>query len=147
MSESMRKIWDNIFMLKAVITAIGSPDPSTQVGAVLVQGNTILSTGFNAFRPEDGISSEKYKDRPFKLKHIRHAEVACVENFGGSLTSDMTLYTTHFPCSRCAGFILTSGVKTVVTNQPTGEFLSRWAKSIGDAGVLFAENGIILREL
>ncbi len=39
--------WDTYFMLVALISTERSKDPRTQVGAVIVKNNRILSVGYN----------------------------------------------------------------------------------------------------
>lgn len=95
-----------------------SKDPSTQVGAVIVdENNRIKSTGYNGL--PNGISDDAInwnRSGEFintKYPYIVHAEVNAILNAKTDLTN-CTLYVTLFPCHECAKMIVQSGIKKVI---------------------------------
>ena len=134
--------WDKRFLDLAKLCGSWSKDPSTQVGAVIVDGNNrIVSIGFNGFPQGVEDSEERLVDRETKYDIIVHAEANALM-FANKSVEGCTLYTWPFPpCSRCAGLIIQSGVTRVVSVVHTGE---RWKKNFDLARQLFHEAGIIL---
>lgn len=133
--------WDKRFLELAKLVGSWSKDPSTQVGAVIVdENNRIVSVGYNGFprRVED---NDRLLDREEKYDIIVHAEVNALM-FANKSVERCTLYTWPFqPCSRCAGLIIQSGIKRVVSVVQQDE---RWKKNFELARQLFDESGIIL---
>jgi len=136
------KKWDTRFLELAKLVGSWSKDPSTQVGAVIVDDNNrIVSTGYNGFPRGIQDSEEKLFDREQKYAIIVHAEMNALA-FANKSVKDCTLYTWPFePCSRCAGMIIQSGIKRVVSVIHPDK---RWEKSFQTARQLFQESGIIL---
>lgn len=111
-------------MLKALVMAMRSKDPRTQVGAVIVsEDNREISSGYNGspkgFSDDDmpWLSSREEAD-PLKTKYpfVVHAERNAILNFRG-LNREFEgarLYTTHFPCNECAKEIATVGIREVL---------------------------------
>ncbi len=102
--------------------AIRSKDPSTQVGAVIVDDDGhILMTGFNGF-PAGVLETEERWERPAKYVRVVHAEMNAIGHCAkrGIATEGATLYCTHFPCNTagCARLIITAGIKHVVAGLP-----------------------------
>jgi dCMP deaminase len=102
----------------ALAVAKRSPDPSTQVGAVLVSSkNTIISTGYN--RPPKGISSCSMpwnrKGDPGKTKYewVIHAERSALNDAVIS-TKGGKCYVTLFCCHECAKELIEAGIKEVI---------------------------------
>lgn len=133
--------WDKRFLELAKLVGSWSKDPSTQVGAVIVdENNRIVSLGYNGFprRVED---NDRLLDREEKYDIIVHAEVNALM-FANKSVERCTLYTWPFqPCSRCAGLIIQSGIKRVVS---VVQHDKRWEKNFKIARQLFDESGIIL---
>ena len=118
---------DEYYMSLALLTSSQSEDPSTQVGACIVDTNgEIISTGYN--HPPRGWESRRFPwgndlnngKKNTKYPYIIHAEMdACARhNCEGA-----TCYVTLFPCTNCAKLLVESGVKKVVylhmyTNDP-----------------------------
>lgn len=117
-----------------------SKDPSTKVGAV-VRGNqpNKIAWGINGLPP--GIADdERLADREWKYGAIIHAEVNALNNawFPAS-----RLYSTHYPCVRCAADILSRRtVRRIITLAPEPAFASRWRASSEQARDLFEEAGL-----
>ena len=108
--------WDEYFMGIAVLSSYRSKDPSTQVGACIVnENNRIMSMGYNGF--PSGCSDDEFPwDRTgeeTKYPYVVHAEPNAILNSTVSL-KDATIYVTLFPCNECAKLIIQSGIKHVV---------------------------------
>ena len=106
--------WDSRFFEMAKVVASWSKDPSTQVGAVIVDDkNRLLSIGYNGFPRGIDDSSERYEDRELKYKIVVHAEENAILNATTSLEGS-TLYLTPLACcSNCVSRILQAGIKCV----------------------------------
>ena len=133
--------WDKRFLELAKLVGSWSKDPSTQVGAVIVdENNRIVSVGYNGF-PRGVEDNDRLFDREEKYDIIVHAEVNALM-FANKSLETCTLYTWPFqPCSRCAGLIIQSGIKRVVSVVQEED---RWKKNFELAVQLFEESGIIL---
>ncbi|XP_053191758.1 deoxycytidylate deaminase-like [Scomber japonicus] len=105
------------FMAVAVLTANMSQDPSTQVGACIVnQDNKIVGTGHNQMPKggEDMLPWERTGDDELKTKYlyVSHAELNAFMNSPD--VKDCTIYVTLFPCNECTKLIIQGGIKKVV---------------------------------
>lgn len=122
----MRPSWNDYFLKIAKVVSERSLDPSTKVGAVIVdENNRIVATGYNSlpqgvddsFWPLTRESEERQtSDSKFlvnKYNVITHAEANAIASSGCSLRN-CTLYCTLFPCNECAKLIITAGIKKVV---------------------------------
>lgn len=111
--------WDDYFMGVALLAAERSKDPSTQVGACIVdEDNRILSTGYNGF--PQGCSDEEFpwnrneNEGETKYKFVVHAELNAILNSRGKSLVNSRLFVTLFPCHECAKAIIQTGVKEVI---------------------------------
>ena len=111
--------WDEYFMGVALLASQRSKDPSTQVGACIVDGGKrILSTGYNGF--PQGCSDDEFpwnRDEALgetKYQYVVHAELNAILNASGKSLSGSTLYVGLFPCHECAKAIIQAGIKDVV---------------------------------
>jgi dCMP deaminase len=112
--------WDKRFMELAGFIAAWSKDPSTKVGAVIVdpRNKRIVSTGFNGFPFGVEDKAERLDDRSIKYEMVVHAETNALM-FAGTQASGCTLYVTPLPpCARCAVLIIQSGIRRVVSPTP-----------------------------
>lgn len=143
MNKSNREKWNKRHMDAAKLAASWSKDKSTKVGAVLVKGKRVRLMAYNGF-PEKIKDDERLDDRPTKYKLIQHAEKNaldyCSEN--GLKTKGLTMVVSTFPCSSCAGSMITAGIKRVVSVEPSEEFRTRWGEEIDFAKAMFAEAGV-----
>ena len=111
--------WDEYFMGVAMLSAQRSKDPSTQVGACIVNhDHKILSVGYNGMPTgcHDDLMAWEREGEPLETKYLYvcHAELnAILNNDGGSLKGT-TIYVTLFPCNECAKAIIQSGIREVV---------------------------------
>ncbi len=109
--------WDEYFMGVALLAAKRSKDPSTQVGACIVNANNvILSTGYNGF--PYGCNDDDFpwdrEGEETKYPYVVHAELNAILNAGGRDLKGAKVYVDLFPCNECAKAIIQSGIKEVV---------------------------------
>lgn len=137
--------WDQRFLTLAQTVASWSKDPSTQVGAVIVdEDRRLVSVGFNGFAKHVGDNPERYADRDTKMCLIIHAELNAILFAKRSLVG-CTLYTWPFPpCARCAGPIIQVGIRRCVAPAPPAQLAERWCNELEWAAVAFAEAGVLL---
>ena len=111
--------WDQYFMGLAMLSAERSKDPSTQVGACIVnEDNKIISVGYNGAPTgyDDDKNMSWERDGNFldtKYAYVCHSELNAILNSGVSVKG-CKLYVTLFPCNECAKIIIQSGIKEVV---------------------------------
>lgn len=111
--------WDEYFMGIAMLSAMRSKDPNTQVGACIVdQQNKIVGIGYNGFpigcsddilpweREAKNINDTKYP-------YVVHAEANAILNSTKDLHG-ARIYVGLFPCNECAKLIIQSGIKEIV---------------------------------
>lgn len=117
-----------------------SLDPSTKVGAVIVDDKKrIVSVGFNGF-PRGIADNDRLKDKGSKYEIILHAEINAL-SFAQRNLEGCTLYVWPLPpCSRCAAQIIQNGVSRVVAPLPPPD--SRWVQSVTLGAVMFDEAGV-----
>lgn len=109
--------WDKKFMGLANYIATWSKDPSTKVGAVIVNSDKrVVSLGYNGFpQGVDDSVVERY-ERPLKYKYTEHSErnaIFSAARLGVSLVG-CTIYCNYLPCADCARAIIQSGITRVV---------------------------------
>ncbi len=110
--------WDEYFMGIAYLSAMRSKDPSTQVGACIIdEDKKIIGIGYNGFpigSNDDEMPWGKEGDfLDTKYPYVVHAELNAILNSIKSL-KNCTIYVTHFPCNECAKAIVQSGIKKVI---------------------------------
>ena len=132
--------WDNRFLELAKLIGSWSKDPSTQVGAVIADDNNrILSIGYNGFPKGVEDSEKRLFEREEKYAIIVHAEANALM-FANKSVEGCTIYTWPFePCSRCAGLIIQSGIKRVVSVVHPEK---KWEKNFTISRQLFKEANI-----
>jgi dCMP deaminase len=137
--------WDEYFMGVALLSGRRSKDPSTQVGACIVNTqNKIVGAGYNGL--PSGCSDEDFpweKQGEFldtKYPYVCHAELnAILNNIGMDLTG-CRIYTALFPCNECSKAIIQSGIKQVIflSDKYDGSEVSIASKRMLDtAGVTY----------
>lgn len=134
--------WDMRFLDLAKHVASWSKDPSTKVGAVIVNdSNQVLSLGYNGFPRgvEDRMS--RYEDRETKLLFVAHAERNALDNAFVDVRG-ATLYTTLCPCNECAKSIVQKGIRRVVSYSPPYDIVLKF--NVGTTRILFREAGVEL---
>ena len=102
----------------AFLSGMRSKDPSTQVGACIIdKEKKIIGMGYNGFplgSSDDEMPWGKTGDfLDTKYPYVVHAELNAILNSIKSL-KESTIYVTHFPCNECAKAIVQSGIKKVI---------------------------------
>lgn len=110
--------WDEYFMGIALLSAKRSKDPSTQVGACIVnKEKKIVGLGYNGFPigcDDDALPWEREGDfLNTKYPYVCHAELNAILNSIKDL-SNCSIYVALFPCNECAKAIIQSGIREVV---------------------------------
>lgn len=111
--------WDEYFMGIAALSAMRSKDPSTQVGACIVNSEKrILSMGYNGMPrccSDDDFPWERDKaPLDSKYLYVCHAELNAILNCATGSVRGCTVYVTLFPCNECAKAIIQSGIAEIV---------------------------------
>lgn len=111
--------WDEYFMGIALLSSQRSKDPSTQVGACIVdEYNKIVGIGYNGFPigcDDDILPWGKDSDKPNETKYpyVVHAEANAILNSTKDLHG-ARMYVALFPCNECAKLLIQSGIKEIV---------------------------------
>lgn len=115
--------WDRRFMEMAEVISGWSKDPSSKIGAVVVNAERrILATGYNGFPRGIEDSDERLNNRDEKYPRIIHAEMNALMNalYNGVTVKDATLYVHGLPvCPACTKCVIQAGIKRVV--MPTAK--------------------------
>ncbi len=119
-----------------------SKDPSTQVGACIVDSNRrIVSTGFNGFPRGIADKYELLTEREEKYPRVIHAEVNAILFSYRDLTGCGLYVWPLAPCPRCAVVIIQVGISRVVAPEWDTEH-ERWGGDIALSAGLFDEAGV-----
>lgn len=135
--------WDEYFMSVAMLSAMRSKDPNTQVGACIVnQDKKIVGTGYNGFPIgcSDDVLPWGREGNPLQTKYpfVCHAELNAILN---SISRDLrgcTLYVVMFPCNECAKAIIQSGIREVIyrdNKYPDSDSVKASTMMLESAGV------------
>ena len=146
--------WDEYFMGLAHLSAMRSKDPSTQVGAVIVdQEHKVVGIGYNGL--PIGCSDDEFPwDREggmleTKYAFVVHAELKAILNSTRNLHG-CTLYVSLFPCNECAKAIIQAGIAELVyaddkyNGTPANLASRRMLTSAGVKMTPYRSNGRIL---
>lgn len=148
--------WDVKYLDLAKYVSQWSKDPSTKVGAVVVNWeNHQEFTGYNGF-PYDVLDlPERYNDRETKYKMVIHAEVnAILKALRAGMARGSTLYV--YPsfaipniCNECAKIAIQARIAEVVGCKPdkNDPRAARWAESISISKQMLDEAGITYRTI
>ena len=139
----------NLLKLRAVADAMASlsKDPSTQVGAIVVDDDAnILTTGYNGFPRGVKDHDYRYKDRDEKLKFVSHAEanaIAQAARLGAKLHGSTMILTSLYPCSNCAKLIIQAGIKKVYAPKMSRQERNfHWFQEAKISETMFNEAGV-----
>ncbi|KAM9477780.1 deoxycytidylate deaminase-like isoform 2-T4 [Clarias gariepinus] len=110
---------DVYFMAVALLFANKSPDPSTKVGACIVnQDGHIVGIGYNKMPDRCNTSFPWNRKSPDRLEtkypYECHAELNAIMNKTSVDVKGCTIYSTMFPCNECAKVIIQSGITGLV---------------------------------
>jgi len=110
--------WDQYFMGISLMSGMRSKDPSTQVGACIVnEDHRIVGIGYNGF--PRGVSDDRFsweRSGAFletKYPYVVHAELNAILNSTTKLDG-CRIYVTLFPCHECAKTIIQAGISQVI---------------------------------
>lgn len=144
--EQNRNKWDERFMEQAKLIASWSKDPSSQIGAVIVNDERrILATGYNGFPRGIADTEERLNNRDEKYPRIIHAEMNALMNalYNGVSVKDSTLYVYGLPvCPSCTKCIIQAGIKRVVIpaeKTDKGNWQEIWETQSSE---MFKESGV-----
>jgi len=137
--------WELRYLEMAKLVSTWSKDPSTKVGAVIVDSdNTVISVGFNGLPRRIQDTDQRLNNRDIKLKMIIHAEINAIITAKRPLNGT-TIYTYPFmSCSQCAGLIIQSGICRHISYKTNNE---RWKDSFDLALEMFDEARVIVNLL
>lgn len=140
-APSPRRSWDDFFLDMAALIASRSKDPSTKVGAVIVDmQRRVVSMGYNGFPRGVNDSQERLGDRTKKYPMTLHAEVNAILFAERELKGGTVIYIWPSPpCTRCAAMIIQAGIDEVVCPPPSKDMLSRWKEELDMAKELLNE--------
>ena len=140
--------WDEYFMGISLLSGMRSKDPSTTVGACIVdKNNRIVSIGYNGFI--NGCSDDDFpwdKEGEFletKYPFVVHAEQNAILNARGKSLEDCTIYVNLFPCHDCAKNIIQSGIKKVIYLEDK----YKDTDSIKASKMMFEKSGVVYSKL
>lgn len=146
-AEARERVWHRRFLKMAQLVASWSKDPSTKVGAIIVNHKRqVCGTGYNGFPRGIEDTDERLNDRPTKYALVVHAEANAILSATCADLDDFDLYVTHMPCTGCAKLIIQSGVGTVYVPLHTAT-LPTWSEEQEAAVEMLAEAEIILRHI
>ena len=134
------RIWHKRFQEVAEHISTWSKDPSTQVGAVIVNPDrVIVGTGYNGFARGVKDSTKRLNDREEKYPRVIHAEINAILNANGSVKG-CVLYTWPFPCCcPCSALVIQSGIKMVVSPK---DIPDRWKETVEMGMEMYKEAGV-----
>ena len=125
--EEIRKSvlsWEGYFMGIAFLSGQRSKDPSTQVGACIINDERrIVGVGYNGMPDLKGRDNDQVftwnRDENLaldeqKYAYVCHAELNAILNKNSVSLKGCTIYVSLFPCNECAKLIIQSGIKEVV---------------------------------
>ena len=132
--------WHKWLLGLAKYISSASKDPSTKVGAVIVdEDRRVVSLGYNGLPRGVEDSEDRLHNRDLKYKLIVHAERNALLFARGSVKG-CTLYTyPMMPCAVCASMVIQSGIKRVVAPVSDNP---RWQEDFALSRQLFAEAGV-----
>lgn len=134
--------WDRWHLGLARYHATPSKDPSTKVGAIIIDARRRpVSSGYNGFACGIEDTDERLNNRDLKYKLVIHGEENAM-HFAERDLSGCTLYTWPFmPCASCASHIIQRGIVRVVAPNNDNP---RWVESFKLTREVFAEAGVEL---
>jgi len=120
----MKQKFIDYYMKVAELTGTLSYAKRLQVGAVIVNGNKILATGYNGMpsgwdneceTTEIVELDEKFVKQLVTKQEVLHAETNAIAKVSASTESSegATMFCTHAPCINCAKLIYQSGINSL----------------------------------
>lgn len=130
-------------LVEAYRIATGSPDPSSQAGAILfAQDGNVISQANNRF-PEGLDVTPEMLERPLKYTYIEHAERNAIYWAVGSGKKPYLLVAPWAACAECARAIVQCGIRVLVRHkQASDRSPERWIESIRIADSILEQGGV-----
>jgi len=140
----MRPSWDQYFMDITKVVATRSTCLRRQVGAVIVKGKRLLTSGYNGapqglrhcgeagcLRTVRAVPSGERHE----LCRGTHAEQNAIVQGAlyGVAIEGATLYCTHQPCTSCTKMIINAGIRRIVYLYPYPDELAQ--ELLAEAGI------------
>lgn len=121
-----------------------SKDPSTAVGAVIVDPQTriVIGMGWNGFPRGCDDDPALYLDRAVKYPRTVHAEINAILNCERRPRGCHLYVWPLPPCDNCSSAIVQSGIVRVYSPPLPADAGERWRDSCERAMALFAEAGV-----
>lgn len=143
--------WDEYFMSLSHLSGKRSKDPSTQVGACIVNENKrIVGLGYNGM--PYGCNDDEYpweREGDFmntKYAYVVHAELNAILSSTAPL-KNCSIYVSLFPCSECAKAIIQSGITEVVYESDKYADTDFDKLSVKASKKMFESAGVKLRQI
>ena len=139
--------WDEYFMGVALLSAKRSKDPSTQVGACIInKDKRIIAIGYNGFPngcDDDVFPWGKTDSNPLNTKYpyVVHAEANAILNSNSNLKGSK-LYVTLFPCNECAKLLIQAGIEEIVylsDKNRTSDSFAASKRMLDAAGIKYSK--------
>lgn len=143
--------WDARFMRLSKEISTWSKDPSSKIGAVVVNDERrILSTGYNGFPRGIEDTEERLNNKEEKYPRIVHAELNALLGalYNGVSVKDATLYVYGLPvCADCTKSVIQAGIKRVVVNMSAIDN-EKWGRQWNEISKpMFQEAGVFISYL
>lgn len=134
--------WSIRFLMLAKTISEWSKDPSTKVGAVIVDDKRrVVGHGYNGFPRGVEDAPELYKEKEQKYERVVHAELNAILNSRGSVEGCTLFVFPLPPCPECAKAIIQSGIARVVLLEfPEGS--SSWVERFKVSNEMFEQAGV-----
>lgn len=118
-----------------------SKDPSTKVGAVIVNPETleVVGLGYNGFPRGCNDHEDLYANRELKYARVVHADSNAIINAGHVARGGVMFVWPMFTCNECAKLIIQAGIVKVVSPRKA---VDRWAASHDTAMQMYQEAGV-----
>jgi dCMP deaminase len=152
MAEAKIEKWDRRFLEFAQHISNWSLDPSTKVGAVLVNDlKQVVGMGYNGFARGIADTNERLNDRETKYKLVVHAEINAIIQAGHAARGSVLYVYPSFMippiCHDCCKAAIQAGIVGIVGYQPdeTDPRVQRWKDSIAVSKGMWEEVGLWIR--
>ena len=111
-NQEDRPTWNEYFKKLTILTASRSTCPRLKVGCILINGNRIISQGYNGYL--SGCPHEAIMHDGHNVGTI-HAEQNTISDCAkrGVQCLGSTAYITHYPCIICTRILLASGIEKI----------------------------------
>ena len=135
--------WDEYFMGVALLSALRSKDPNTQVGACIInEQKKIVGIGYNGLPigcdDDDFPWDREGEFLETKFPYVCHAELNATLNKISADLDKGIVYVTLFPCNECAKVLIQSGIQEVIylsNKYPDSDSVQAARKMFDSAGV------------